>query len=180
MKTEDKPRFFQLMAGLAEDCSAKLSKEGLALKFKALSGYSIEQVEAGVLRVMRENVYTKMPTTGTIINAIEGTADDRAEYQWSLVLKGIRVVGSYGHPKFRDLITQELVDNRFGWSKICNTQRSDLEFLGREFKKAYTQRIGSAVFQIEGGPQAARIGYQGKGRAGDVQGLIQKIVDNTK
>lgn len=178
MKAEDKPRFVQLMAGLAEDCSAKLSKEGLALKFKALSGYSIEQVEAGVLRVMRENVYTKMPTTGTIINAIDGTADDQAEYQWSLVLKGIRVIGSYDHPKFRDPVTQELVDHRFGWGKICNTQRAELDFLGREFKKAYSQRKGSAVFQI--GNQPGGTGRIGQGKANEIQGLVQKIIDNTK
>jgi hypothetical protein len=146
MNENDKPRFLQIMTGLAEDCSSKLSKEGLSLKFKALSGYSIEQVEAGVLRVMRENIYNKMPTTGTIINAIEGTADDRAEKQWSIVVKRIGDTGAYGTPRFLDAVTHDLVFNRFGWAKLCQTNQSDLDFIGRDFKKAYIQRKNSIVF----------------------------------
>lgn len=137
MDDNDKKRFTILMMGLAEDCSATITNAGLRIKFEAMKNYTIEQVEDAVVKVVKGNVYTKMPTTGTIINAIEGTKDDRADYQYNLVLRAIRELGSYTHPRFKDPITQSLVDNRFGWGKICNINPKDMEFFSRDFKAAY-------------------------------------------
>lgn len=137
MDNNDKKRFTILMMGLAEDCSATITNAGLRIKFEAMKNYTIDQIEDAVVKVVKENVFTKMPTTGTIIKAIEGTKDDKADYQYNLVLRAIRELGSYTHPKFKDPITQSLINNRFGWGKVCNTNPKDMEFFAREFKAAY-------------------------------------------
>jgi len=137
MVEQDKNRFAQIMCGLAEDCSAQMTKPGLFMRFEALKQFTIEQVEAGVLSVMRSNVYTKMPTTGTIIQAIEGTQDDRAELQIKDILAEIRRVGSYESPKFKDPVTADLILNRFSWSSICAMDRQKFDFFVKEFKAAY-------------------------------------------
>jgi len=149
MNDSDKTRFAKIMTGLAEDCSAQMSKAGLHMRFEALKQFTIDQVETAVLSVMRSNVYTKMPTTGTIIQAIEGTMDDKAEYQYTVVLRAIRQLGNTGHPKFKDPITQSLIDDRFGWSAICTKHEKDLEFFARDFKAAYTAQDKNPTLQIK-------------------------------
>lgn len=128
------------MTGLAEDCSVVVSKPGLMMKFKALEQYTIEQVETAIMNVMRLNVYNRMPTTGTIIRAIEGTEDDRTETQIIEIRKEISRVGSYESPKFSDPITADLIRNRFGWSSICAMTNKELEFFSKEFRLAYLAR----------------------------------------
>lgn len=140
MEDKDRKRFSQIMTGLAEDCSAIMTAAGLSMRFEALKTFTIGQVESAVLSVMRENVYTKMPTTGTIINAIEGTKDDKAEYQFGLVLKAIRITGSYGSPTFGDPVTHNIVHDRFGWGKICAIPQNEMSFFEKEFKAAYSIR----------------------------------------
>ncbi len=137
MDDSDKKRFSQIITGLAEDCSAQITSAGLFMRFEALKQFTIGQVESAVIRVMKSNVYTKMPTTGTILNAIQGAVGDRAEYQYTVVLRAIRQLGNSGHPKFKDPITQAIVDTRFGWSKICGILDKDMEFFARDFKSAY-------------------------------------------
>ena len=149
MNDNDKIKFAEIMTGLAEDCSSTLTKAGLEIKYKALKNYTIEQVEVAVLAVMKSNIYTKMPTTGTIIQAIEGTQNDKAEYQYTVVLRAIRELGSCGHPKFKDPITQFLIDNRFGWLPICQKPEKDMEFFARDFKAAYVSQSKNSAAQID-------------------------------
>ena len=144
MDDSDKAKFAQIMMGLAEDCSAKLSPQGLKMKFEAMKNHTIEEIEAAVVSVMKSNIYTKMPTTGTILNAITGTTEDKAEFQFNLILRAIREVGSYGTPRFKDRVTQSIVYNRFGWNKICSIQQSDMGFFENEFKRAYTTQSKSS------------------------------------
>lgn len=133
----DKKRFAKAMIGLAEDCSAQISKAGLSMRFEALKQYTIEQIEQAIINVMKSNIYTKMPTTGTIINAIEGTPEDRSESQLVEIRKEISRIGSYGTPKFSDIITSELVSFRFGWNHICSMSNKEFEHFSRDFKSAY-------------------------------------------
>ena len=166
MDNNDKKRFAQIMTGLADDCSAKLSSHGLALKFEAMKHHSIEEIEAAVITVMKTNIYTKMPTTGTILNAITGTIDDRAELQYNIVLRAIREVGSYGTPIFKDRATQSIVFDRFGWSKICRMDHSQMGFFENEFKRAYTTQSKPSY-------EAMRLTFEGRGI--DANKLIKDI-----
>ena len=137
MDDKDKTRFAQIMTGLAEDCSSQLSSAGLLMRFEAMRQYTIEQIQRAVVRVMRGNVYTKMPTTGTIIQAIEGAEDDKLELCLMEIKSQIAKIGSYGTPVFTDETTKALVSGRFGWGNICGMTAKDFEFFAREFKAAY-------------------------------------------
>lgn len=164
MDDNDKTKFAEIMTGLAEDCSAILTQAGLRIKYEALKNYTIDQVKNAVIKVVKNNVYNKMPTTGTIINAIEWTKDDRVEYQYGLILRAIRELGTYGHPRFKDQITQSLVDNRFGWMKICSINPKDMEFFAKDFKSAYMAAAGETI-------QGA-IGYR---KQRDLIDMVKKI-----
>lgn len=138
MDNNDKVRFGQIMAGLAEDCSAMVSTPGLMMRFEALKQYSLEQVEAAVMSIIRSNIYTKMPPTGAIIRAIEGTDDDRSERQIQVIRDEIRRIGSYGSPVFEDPVTADLVSRRFSWGAICAMPERGFAFFASSFKSAYS------------------------------------------
>lgn len=154
MIDSDKKRFAQIMTGLAEDCSAQLTSAGLAMRYDALKNYSIEQVESAVVSVMRSNVYTKMPTTGTIIQAIENTDADKSELQIKAIREEIRRIGSYGSPVFDDPVTDEIVKRRFGWGAICSMSDREFEFFAKNFKSAYSTQSKEDRLCVD------RLGYQ--------------------
>lgn len=137
-----------LMTGLAEDCSAMISGPGLLMRFEALKQYSIEQVEAAVMNIVRSNVYTKMPTTGSIIRAIEGTDDDRGERQVQAIRDEIRRIGSYESPRFDDPVTADLVARRFSWGAICSMTEREFAFFASSFKEAYAVHSKDARVMI--------------------------------
>ena len=157
MNDADKTKFAQLMAGLAEDCSAVLSKNGMAMRFEALREYTIEQVSEAVVRVMKDNVYNKMPTTGTIIQAISGAAEGRAELQIMAIRSEISRIGSYGSPKFKDGATQDLVSVRFGWRNICGMSAKEFDHFAREFKSAYVSYEKTSPLQIDCGKSVLKL-----------------------
>jgi len=137
-----------LMKGLAEDCSAMVSGPGLLMRFEALKQYSIEQIETAVMSILKSNIYTKMPTTGTIIRAIEGTDDDRAERQIQTIRDEIRRIGSYGSPGFEDPVTADLVSRRFSWGAICSMPEREFAFFANSFKSAYSTQSKDNALQL--------------------------------
>jgi hypothetical protein len=164
MDINDIDKFQKLMAGMAENFSATLSDVGIDLMYETLKKYSYQQVYEAALKIMKTRKYTGMPTISEFITNIDGTKDDLAEYQYGLILRAIRELGTYGHPRFKDQITQSLVDNRFGWMKICSINPKDMEFFARDFKTAYRS-------SAEGTSQSA-IGY---GRSCDLIDMVKKI-----
>lgn len=164
MDINDIDKFQKLMAGLAENFSATLSDVGIDLMFEALKNYSYQQIYGSSIKIMRTRKYTGMPTISEFITNIEGTKDDLADYQYGLILRAIRELGSYTHPRFKDQITQSLVDNRFGWVKICSINPKDMEFFARDFKAAYR---AAAVETTQGA-----IGY---GKQRDLTDMLKKI-----
>ena len=163
MDINDIDKFQKLMAGMAENFSATLSDVGIDLMFETLKNYSYQQVYSAAITIMKTRKYTGMPTISEFITNIEGTKDDRADYQYGLVLRAIRELGTYTHPRFKDPITQSLVDSRFGWAKICNINPKDMEFFARDFKAAYKAQANN---------DARLIGGVGHGRVID---LVKKI-----
>lgn len=132
-----KARFLKLMLGLSENFSANLTDNGLSLRYEALKQYQIESLENAAIELLRTRKYTTMPTVADFVELLEGSKADKAEYQFSLVVRAIKQTGRNKNPKFKDPVTQYLVDERFGWAAICNKPEKDIEFFGKDFKAAY-------------------------------------------
>jgi len=73
MENKDKKEFAEIMIALGENFSAKLTKEGLDIRFKVLAKYPLSQVKAACYKVLEERVYPGMPTIGEIIQAMKPT-----------------------------------------------------------------------------------------------------------
>lgn len=136
MKNSDFEIFAAVIRGLADNFSAEVTADGLEFRFECLKKYSIEQIKAAALAVVRTRKYTKMPTVADFIEAIEGNTDDRAEQEAMLVLAEIRRIGSYQTPAFADTKTRQIVSH-MGWGNLCQMKEIESRFFVKDFIESY-------------------------------------------
>lgn len=136
---EEGARFQALMRGLAENFSAEITEDGMLLRYRALSKYTIGQLEDASVRLLRRRVYTTMPTVAEFVLAIEGSSSMKADKQIQSIRNAISGCGRNGSPDFHDPITHYLVHSKFGWTRTCNKSEQEMYFLEKEFVTSYQQ-----------------------------------------
>jgi hypothetical protein len=153
MKTEDKAEFATILNGMAENFNAKLTKEGLRVRFQALSDCSIEQLRAACTKLVRNRIYPGMPTTGEIRAAMveeKLSLEDTAQLRVNEIMGQIRAVGSYGSPTWSDPIVADIMQRRYSWGQLCAMTEADLKWWGKEFCEVYRSLAQSEQYlQIE-------------------------------
>jgi len=140
MENKDKKEFAEIMIALGENFSAKLTKEGLDIRFKVLAKYPLSQVKAACYKVLEERVYPGMPTIGEIIQAMKPTTpqiEDRARVRVSEIMGQIRLIGSHGNPTWDDPIVADLMRRRYNWQNLCAMTETELHWWGKEFVETY-------------------------------------------
>lgn len=150
MKNNDFQRFTAIIRGLADNFSAEVTADGIDFRFECLKKYTIDQVSAASLALVRTRKYTKMPTIADFIEAIEGTPDDRGEEQAMKVISAISQIGRYNSPKFDDHKTASIVA-QIGWVNLCDMHTDKQKFFIKDFIESYkseTRRQDAA--QISG------------------------------
>lgn len=141
MTDKDKVGFAEIMSGLAENFGAKLSKPGMSLRFQALKDFSLEQVRAASIAILKSRKYASMPTIAEFLEYLgDGPAalEDRALMAATDVLRAVRKVGLYQSVKFEDPVTMAVIERCFGgWVSLCENMESEKWFL-RDFQKYYS------------------------------------------
>lgn len=137
---ETRKAFAAIMAGLAENASAQVSREGLALRFMALQEFTLEQIQAAAVRILRTRVFTTMPTVADIRAAILGNPEDRAAIEAGKVYRAIGQVGAYRSVCFDDGVTMAVIREIFGgWVRLCGEcQDKGRVWFAKEFEAAYS------------------------------------------
>ena len=139
MKDDERQQFGTIMVGLAENFDTSLSAPGVKMRFEALKGYSIEEIEQASYSLLRTRKFTKMPTVAEIEEHIQGgSIEDQAQVESSKVLKAIGEQGRYASVVFDDPVTQAVIQFHYdGWPNICSQELKDRRFFLQEFQKAY-------------------------------------------
>lgn len=137
MHRKDAERFAEIMTGLAENFGDRVSKPGLSLRFDALRGYSIQQVEAAAMELLRTRKYTRMPTVADFISCIDGTVEDKAVSAWMKVMTAISSVGNHMSVCFDDPAIHTAIKYMGGWQKIGLWEDSETKWKQKEFEKLY-------------------------------------------
>jgi hypothetical protein len=121
MTDHDFDRFSAVMLGVAENYGQSLSPQGLLIRFKALSGHEIAEVERAAMNIIMCRKYTSMPTVADFLEHLGGgSAEDRAEVEAGKVLEAIRRHGAYASVVFDDAVTQAVIVMAYGgWAKLC-------------------------------------------------------------
>lgn len=140
MVEQDRMSFEAIMQGLAENFSATLSTNGIAMRFEALRKFSIEQVRDAALAMVATQKFKAMPTIADFVEYFQGgSADDIAQYQASIVWDAVKKYGGNRTVCFDDPITQAVIVRAFGgWQKMCSELQVDQQkWFIKDFVKAY-------------------------------------------
>lgn len=126
-----------MLTVMAQNFQCELDKGWVGGAIKLLSRYELDDIRRGLNHIMRTRVYMSMPTIAEIINAIEGSPEQKADMlagqAWQRVMKLIWD----GHAPRFDSTTALALEQAGGWQLLKETKTGELAFRAKEFKAAY-------------------------------------------
>jgi len=139
VKKLDKKHFGKLLVTTAEIFEKVLSKNVLDLYFQALKKYSIEQIEDAISKAIISCKFFPKPVELIELMSGIGKLEDQAQFQVDIVLNAIKRVGGYQSVKFKDTITNTVINYCFGnWTKLCEELKENEEkWFRKDFIKYY-------------------------------------------
>ena len=152
MQQQDFDHFDSLMQGIAENYGQTITPEGIALRFRLLSPFPLEDVQKAAAGILCSRKYTTMPTVADFMEHLGGgSAEDQAEVEAGKVLGAIGRVGRYDSVVFDDPTTMAVIQNAYGgWPKLCEECGAEEpeRWFRRNFAKTWAayRRQGIQVF----------------------------------
>ncbi len=138
---------------LAENFQGQLGENALAFWLDLLAGYSAQQVQAGVLRVIETYEFKTLPPFAVLKKAIEQKAglpsgEDQkklcAESEWALLMQNISRFGVYRTPPNIHPTTQAVLRTMGGWDGACRWTEAELTWRQRDFFERWLHMDGNA------------------------------------
>lgn len=138
MNKNDRAILAEMLFGIAEVYTARLTEVGVKMYLSALDNYNIADIKSALNKVLKTKKYNKMPTIGEIVEYIEGTEDDIAEAEAAKAIKSVQHYGCYYSMVFDDPVTQAVIDSFGGWIDFANQMTLDNQkYVRMEFIKKY-------------------------------------------
>ncbi|MDD4456447.1 MAG: DUF6475 domain-containing protein [Syntrophotalea acetylenica] len=135
---EERGKFAHIMAALASNFSCEVSDLDMTVRWIGLRDYTLQQVEAAALQILRNRKFTKLPTVADFIEYIDGDTAAVAEIQSITVCRAIAEIGSYRSVQFPDKTTQAVIESMGGWPQVCRSLKQDNEsWFRKEFAALY-------------------------------------------
>ncbi|WP_150468951.1 MULTISPECIES: DUF6475 domain-containing protein [Cysteiniphilum] len=88
-------------------------------------------------KLLNQRVYNSFPTIAELRNACLIDADSRAIMAWQSVYDAIARFGAYATVAFDDKVIHMALGAVGGWHHLCCSTIQQLEFLKKDFMKAY-------------------------------------------
>lgn len=155
-----------ILTGLAGNYSATLAPETSKMWLFLLKDYSVEQVQAAALNVIRKRAdvpYKSMPPFAMMqaeLDQLDGTVrgeaniELQAEAEWNLLLESISEYGSWRTPALCP-VTERVVRMMGGWQVVCSWLEKDLNWRHKEFVELWQQVQGKEEFLALGADAVA-------------------------
>lgn len=159
----DLKTFSGLMKTLSVNSGAVLSKDTLMLYFKALEGYTIEQIETSVKEVLLTWTAGRMPPLAIIVKYVNGqepTIEDRAKVMATRITAHVEGTKQVHFPDFiaEDEIATYLMTEKwpyFSWSTTVLTK--DLVWWEKDFREAYISFTNTEKIQELNAPAPGKV-----------------------
>jgi hypothetical protein len=158
MTEHDRGRFAELLLAIGETYSEPVSDARMEIYFRALSDLSLDDIrQAAHVHVKTQKFF---PRPAELIEAVEGSVDDRAELAWMAVLERVRRYGFYyaGEIAWPDVATKRAAMELYGgWKPLCERlPAGGPELLGvaKQFKATYRSYAARDVRQLVDGTAA--------------------------
>lgn len=157
MIEQDKRQFAAILGGMAEVYGKEISKQALALDFKVLEAFSIEEVQAAAIAILATRKYSSLPPPADFIEHMGGgSIEDQAEVVAAQVLSAIGKHGGYNSVVFDDATTMAVIQQCYGgWPQMCaecGVSESE-KWFRHNFAKSWAafKRQGVQVFGVLAG-----------------------------
>lgn len=188
MNNQDKEQFSKIMLSVAEVFEKEMTKMKLMVYFSALQDLTIEQVQEGVNKHLRDTqAGTFMPKPSDILKQVNGTEraaqeqlEGTAQMQWMNVTHAISRCGRYRTPNFKDPYTRAAVTAMGGWSLFCDLSNEQLNWKGKEFVKTYQSMVTKPIDQLPNNVQGLEDLQKTKMQAADSLENIQKKLNEMR
>jgi hypothetical protein len=161
---QDKPAFATMMVATGELFNRTLSPLVLEMQYTVLADLELEDIQRAVTAHVRTKTF--FPTPAEIREAINGSAEDRAELAWVAVQRLVRSHGWANPPKPEmwpnEATRRAAMELYGGWTALCeNLPAGGPEMLGtaKLFKAcfaAYARRDDRAVALLPGKDDARK------------------------
>lgn len=140
MRQQDFDRFDALMQGIAENYGQTVTAQGIALRFRMLKQFEIDEIEKAAMSLLAQRKFTTMPTVADFLEHLGGgSAEDKAEAAAGKAVRAVAEVGSYASVTFDDAVLMAVIENAWGgWPEFCAAcVGQEVKFVRRELAKAY-------------------------------------------
>lgn len=145
MRTDDKPRFAEMITGLAEIYGRDITEASLRLWWATLQDQSIDDVERALNAHVRDPESGQwMPKPADVIRRLEGTAKDQeadleaqAVAAWATALDAMRNASPYEDCPITDQRSLAAIEDQGGWQSFCMTESRQLTWVRKQFIEAY-------------------------------------------
>lgn len=138
MRTNEIPRFLEVLAGVHDFYGRELSDFAGQVWIEAMQAFDLEQVTKALSgHLMDADRGQWMPKPADIVRQLQGTNTDRALIAWGKTLQAIQQVGAYASVCFDDGVIHAVIEDMGGWPKLCRGKVDDLPHVQRRFCETY-------------------------------------------
>jgi len=150
MIEQDRQKFTQIMLGVAENFSAKITEEGINLRFQVLKEFSLDQVIVAAKKILFTRKYTTMPTIADFAEALQPSMSVNGVLAWEQVMKHLE-----SGTRSKDAAINRAVKALGGWRYLEEQDFEALKWIEKRFLEYSASFAEREPFeQIEGGKVA--------------------------
>lgn len=138
MMENDKQRFCSMIVALADYYEKDITDQKLALYWKGLSSYDIDDIDAAIGKhIQTPEAGRFMPKVSDITLILDGSMKDSSMIAWAKVDLAVRHHGPYVDVVFDDPLIHRVLADMGGWSRLGDKTEDEWPFVGNEFMNRY-------------------------------------------
>lgn len=135
--------FIKSFYPLGEYYGVEISESLADLYFSVLRKYSIDEFKKALNIILATHKYAKLPKIADFIEAIEGSADEKAIIAWEVAVNASLQASIYDSYRFSDEVINRAINSLDGgFEALIHARADNLPFLRVQFIKAYSAFAG--------------------------------------
>lgn len=143
MQDKDRLSFGHLMAGMGE-IYGPATEAKIQIYWGVLLDFDIEEISKAVAVILRSRPTASFPKPAEIIQAIQGTDENKALVALTEFEEAMRRDGGYRDCPIVDPVMLRVINRMGGWWNCCMDH--DWRFRRNEFKKLYESTLKESDF----------------------------------
>jgi hypothetical protein len=138
MTTDDHEQFSADLGQILSFWGGTVTEFALDVWWGALKRHDLKAIRSAFSRHARDTERGRFePKPADVLRFLEGPTSSNAARAWASVTKAVAVVGGWNSVVFDDAVIHLCIVDLGGWTKVCETQIKEWDFVGQRFKVLY-------------------------------------------